>query len=754
MPSPTRWTRRTFLGLAAVTGVAVASAAIAHGSARRRYAPPVPIATGTLRIADGVPAETAFGDHRIGFADGVLTLDDTRGRTLWATSGGAAFLAAARGGLDWAETVGHLSAERALRQSHPDQSVDALTAQERTVTLVGRLHAGANGAAGTAAVPEGTEYTLTLSSVDPQRLEVHVSVPGADLVLLRFDREPGEGVHGLGAQFTDFDLAGRYVPVIVREQGVGRGRQPLTTLAELTQGGGGAPETTYAAIPFAVTGALRALSVDTHHPSAFDLRPHDRFDVEVWRPSVRATLYSGDSPADLLRAHTEDTGRQRALPDWSGEGAIIGVQGGTDAVRAAVAGLRAAGAHVSGVWAQDWSGQRRTDFGERLWWNWELDRDRYPGWEELIAELHEEGVRMLTYVNPFLVDTADKPEPARRPLFEEALAAGYLVRSPEGGPYLLDQGGFEAALVDLTNPNAWKWFRDVIVTEVAGSGADGWMADFAEGLPMDALLYDGAPEEWHNRWPVEWARLNREAREAAGVPEALVFHRSAGLGSAADASLFWAGDQLVTFDRHDGLGSAVRGLLSAGVSGMTLNHSDAGGYTGLDQPVVGVSRDRELLLRWVETCVWGPVLRTHEGNLPASNAQVHDPDCRDAFAEQTRIFAELAAYRREVVAEAAETGMPVLRHLWLHAPDSAAARSDEVFLFGPVFLVAPVLAAGATEATVVLPPGEWRHLWSGEVYEGDGEVTVSAPLGRPAVFFPEGDPAGEGLRGRLADLVD
>ncbi len=74
------------------------------------------------------------------------------------------------------------------------------------------------------------------------------------------------------------------------------------------------------------------------------------------------------------------------------------------------------------------------------------------------------------------------------------------------------------------------------------------------------------------------------------------------------------------FHRSAGVGSAIRGMLAGGVSGMALNHSDAGGYTGLGQPVVGVSRSRELLLRWVELNVWGRCyapMRTLGGHTPA-----------------------------------------------------------------------------------------------------------------------------------------
>jgi len=50
-----------------------------------------------------------------------------------------------------------------------------------------------------------------------------------------------------------------------------------------------------------------------------------------------------------------------------------------------------------------------------------------------------------------------------------------------------------------------------------GIGLSGWMADFGEYLPTDAILYNGADaQQYHNRYPVEWAKVNREAVEEAG----------------------------------------------------------------------------------------------------------------------------------------------------------------------------------------------------------------------------------------------
>ena len=71
------------------------------------------------------------------------------------------------------------------------------------------------------------------------------------------------------------------------------------------------------------------------------------------------------------------------MPEWILSGAVVGLQGGTDKVLDAYDELEALGTPVAAVWLQDWVGQRETNFGIQLWWNWELDEDHYPGWDQL-----------------------------------------------------------------------------------------------------------------------------------------------------------------------------------------------------------------------------------------------------------------------------------------------------------------------------------------------------------------------------------
>lgn len=82
-------------------------------------------------------------------------------------------------------------------------------------------------------------------------------------------------------------------------------------------------------------------------------------------------------------------------------------------------------------------------------------------------------------------------------------------------------------------------------------------------------------------------------------------------------------DHEVNWNEHDGIKGAVTGLLSSGLSGYSLEHSDVGGYTALDNPPFRYHRSKELLMRWIELGAFAAVFRTHEGNIPEVNHQFY-----------------------------------------------------------------------------------------------------------------------------------
>lgn len=257
-------------------------------------------------------------------------------------------------------------------------------------------------------------------------------------------------------------------------------------------------------------------------------------------------------------------------------------------------------------------------------------------------------------------------------------------------------------------------------------------------------------------YPEEWARLNREVIEESVRSDELVFFvRSGYRASPRYATLFWLGDQLVTWDAHDGIKTAVIGLLSSGMSGYSLNHSDIGGYTAITHPIRNYHRSQELLLRWMELNAFTTIYRTHEGNRPAENAQFYDDDVSLAhFDRFARVYRAWAFYRRQLVQEADETGLPVVRHLFIHYPHDPQVYdlSYQQFMVGTELLIAPVLDPATDTVTVYIPAGEWVHLWSGESYgsaTAGTTVTVAAPLGEPGVFYRADSPVGTQFRANL-----
>lgn len=698
---------------------------------------------GALEVADGlVDAPIGLGQ---GFEAVIASTPDgpqlrvTHGaQVLWASVPGRAFVAAARGQAALHEARGMAFVEDDIDGRCVDARVERMVAltPDNPALIEGTLDCG------------GTPwpFSMVLAARGDRRVTFDIALAGGDhrapnRVLLVKQSAPDEGFFGFGEQFSHFDLKGRDVPIVVSEQGIGRGVQPLTLGADLTaDGAGGSWATTYVAVPWYVTSTLQGFALEEDVISRFDLRRPEAAVVSLLAPRMRGSIYRGDSPLSLIEAYTATVGRMAPLPDWVHNGAVIGMQGGTARVRAIRAKLAEAQVPVAAFWLQDWVGQRRTSFGKQLWWSWTLDRDHYPDWEGLVSDLDAEGIRVMTYVNPFLVDASERGP--GRDLFGEARDAGYLVQRADGSPYLIVNTSFSAGLLDLTNPAARAWFLDVMRDEVIGRGAMGWMADFGEGLPFDAKLWDPKvdPAAYHNAYPAAWAEINREAVRRAGLEgEAVFFTRAGYRTSPAHSTLFWLGDQLVSWDADDGIKSAVLGLLSGGVSGFSLNHADIGGYTTITHVIRDYHRSAELHRRWAELAAFTVVYRTHEGNRPDANAQFHDEGVLDHFAAMARLHQCWMPYREGLIDEASRLGWPVARHMWLHYPDDPAMRRVrfEQFLVGADLLVAPALDPGVASVEVTLPDDGWVHLWSGDRFDA-GRHTVPAPIGQPAVFTRAG----------------
>jgi alpha-glucosidase/alpha-D-xyloside xylohydrolase len=112
-----------------------------------------------------------------------------------------------------------------------------------------------------------------------------------------------------------------------------------------------------------------------------------------------------------------------------------------------------------------------------------------------------------------------------------------------------------------------------------------------------------------------------------------------------------------------------------------------------------------------------------------------EPICRKYLELRYRLM----PYLYSVVREGYDTGLPVIRALWLHYPDDEAAigRSDE-YLWGRDMLVAPVTEKGAVTRRVYLPRGGWFDFWTEERTEGGREIERPVDLATMPLFVRAG----------------
>lgn len=550
---------------------------------------------------------------------------------------------------------------------------------------------------------------------------------GLNRIWLRIMASKNEYIYGCGEQFSKFDLRGKNYPLWVREQGVGRNKKTMPTfLADQLEGAGGDYHTTFFPQPTFISSKKYFCHIVNSSYMDFNFKNEEYHELEIWDIPEEIIFGWDDTFIKLIQNMTDLLGRQPELPDWVYEGVWIGMQGGTETILRKVQNALDKGLKVSAVWAQDWEGKRITYFGKRLMWNWQWDKELYPGLDVEIKNLEVRGINFLGYINPYLAIEGN--------LFKEASEKNLLVKNNLGLDYVTDMGAFMAGHIDFTNPTAFEWYKDVIKHNMIDFGLKGWMADFGEYLPTDAILHNGvSAEKMHNLWPVLWARCNREAiEECTKGNEITFFMRSGYSGSGKYNVMMWAGDQNVDWSVDDGLPSVITSALSLGLTGFGLQHSDIGGYTTL----FDMKRTKELFMRWAELGAFAPVMRTHEGNRPDSNWQFDsDDETLLHFAKMSRIYTTLSPYIKEAVKENSLNGTPVIRPLFLHYEDDQKTYGVEYdYLLGRDLLIAPVIEEGKVSRKVYLPKDEWIHLWSGQTFNG-GEVEIEAPIGFPPVFY-------------------
>lgn len=286
-------------------------------------------------------------------------------------------------------------------------------------------------------------------------------------------------------------------------------------------------------------------------------------------------------------------------------------------------------------------------------------------------------------------------------------------------------------------------------------GIDGWWPDQGDGLDAPSRLA-------RNRMYFEGQQLYKPNERVYAL------HRNGYAGMQRFAAFLWSGDIQSTWET---LKTHVPVAINTGLSGIPYWGTDIGGFVPT-QDYTG-----ELFARWFQFAAFNPLFRSHGrdwrlhlpwgwtvGEIGYPETPSYHPDPKDlhnpAIEPICKKYLELRyqfmPYLYSAVKETCETGMPIVRALWLHYPEdqTAVARGDE-YLYGRDVLVAPVVEKGATSRSVYLPHGKWFDFWTKEAIEGGREITRNVDLETIPLYVRAGAvlPIGP-IKQYTADKVD
>jgi alpha-D-xyloside xylohydrolase len=523
------------------------------------------------------------------------------------------------------------------------------------------------------------------SAIDGQRVAFHDS----------FTAEPDEHFYGFGEKFTDFDKRGQLLKMW-QYDAYGAHR-----------------EQAYKNVPFFISTRNYGIFVDSLTQIHFDMAASNHALSTIMVPDSALDYYVivGPNPKTIITRYASLVSFPILPPKWSlGLWMSSGFQNdGAEKVKERAQQLREYGIpcdvlHLDCYW------QRSGRWSEMLW-----DREMFPDPEGLIAQVKALGFKVCLWMNSYIEIESE--------LFQVAKDQGYFLKNSQGEVYIVDLwGGFQPPLgiLDVTNPAAVAWFKELLRPHLR-MGVDVYKTDFGEGVPVDAVAYNGMTgEHLHNLYPLLFNDLVAEVTEEITGRSGLVWGRSTYAGGQRHVAQ-WGGDPNCTYQA---MASTLRGGLSMAMCGHAFWSHDIGGFHRQPTP--------ELYVRWAQFGLFSPLSRAH--GMTTRLPWEYGEKALQIFRDYVRLRYHLLPYLYTYTIIAAETSLPIIRPMMLEFPDDPNTYTmDLQYMFGEELLVAPIYNSSG-QRPVYLPEGQWIDFWTHEVLEGSRTYKVTAPLNKLPLF--------------------
>jgi alpha-D-xyloside xylohydrolase len=369
-----------------------------------------------------------------------------------------------------------------------------------------------------------------------------------------------------------------------------------------------------------------------------------------------------------------------------------------------------------------------------FWWNTmgePVFNKNYPDAKGMIEDLHRNNFHLMISVWPYFRPGS--------PVYDDMDKNGYFIAKTQ-------VSGFHPAgqaLYDAFNPDARKYYWDLMDKALFQIGADAWWLDTdepeTEGRETNILVTNkvalGSGARFANLYPLMTTTgVYQGQRAASDQKRVFILSRSAFAGSQRNSIAAWSGD---VESNWFSLARQVPAGLNFDISGIPYWTTDIGGF------ILGHPDDpayRELFVRWFEYGTFCPIFRVHGTRTPNENELwSYGPEAQTILTSFDRLRYRLMPYIYSLAWKTTSEGYTPMRGLVMDfRTDVRAQNVGNQFMYGPAFLVNPVTEPGATSRKLYLPKAKWYDFWTGQSLDGGVEIDAQAPLERIPLYVRAG----------------
>ena len=370
-----------------------------------------------------------------------------------------------------------------------------------------------------------------------------------------------------------------------------------------------------------------------------------------------------------------------------------------------------------------------------FWWNTmgePVFNKHYPDPKAMVDALHKNNVHLMISVWPYFRPGS--------PVYDDMDKRGFFIDRTRVQSFHPPR----MALYDAFNPDARKYYWDLMNDALFKIGADAWWLDTTEpeteGRETNLLVVNkvnggenGA--RYSNEFPLmTTTAVYQGQRKASDKKRVFILSRSTYAGAQRNAVTAWSGDidpNWETFRRQIPAG------LNYSLSGLPYWTTDIGGFVSAnpDDPAY-----RELYIRWFQFGTFCPIFRAH-GTRTTNQNEIwsYGSDAQKILVSYDKLRYRLMPYIYSLAWKTTSEGYTIMRPLVMDFREDVRAQNiGDQFLFGPAILVNPVTEPGATSRRLYLPDAKWYDFWTGATIQGGRTLDALSPIDHMPLFVRAG----------------